>query len=163
MNWFKRFSNGVLALIIVGIIVVLSFAIILPFGIRISKYGNIAANRWTAAFKNPPEVVYEQLSRPTELYGVTCNAGDVIVTVKCKKDYKEVRVTVTLYEEGTDNIITFNSTDGNGNPIVEQATKIYTKSNIGKGKNWIFSYPVDPQILENYDVYEIACNVTYYK
>ncbi len=159
MNWFKRLSNGMLALIIVALIVVLAFAIILPIGIKISKNGAAAANNWTAVFKNPPEISYEQLSRHTELYGEMCNPGDVIVTVKCKKQYEEIRVTVTLYEEGTDNIIqrTTQNADGNFN---ESSVKIIKDI---KNKTYVFRYQPDPNTLETYDSYEIACNVTYYK
>ena len=158
MKWYKRLSNGLLALIVVAII---AFVVFVALALIVPKVKqNYAADGFfVALFKDPPRnehIVYDQ-DRTT---------GEITLSVNAPADYEVLELQVKLCVPRADgkytdaDIITY--IDENG--LTKKEQKLFKFSNIKKGVNKSpDSFLPNTQTLTTYKNYAIIIEVVKYK
>ncbi len=158
MKWYKRLSNGLIAIIVVAVVAILVFvatAIIVP-KLNKNKAGD---GFFVKMFKDPPrnEHIYVDQDRLT---------GAITLKVDAQTDYDYLEINLKLVVPNDEHryfdFDTISYVDDSGYKRKEQFT--FTAENFKKGSNtFAQTYQPSKSTLENYKKYEIIIEVVKYR
>lgn len=160
MKWYKRLSNGLIAIIAVALVAVVTFLALVLVVPKLNK--NTAADGFfVAVFKDPPkdeQIIDIQNAKTGEISFKLENSPE---------DYKLLEIKVMLVVRNNDNIYhdydVISYEDELGVKRTEQKT--ITIENVKKGSTVDFSETFQPSkaTLKNYPKYGIFIKVVKYK